>query len=141
MLTFASIFVIGAPPIQELVHFLLALQAIKLLAPKKNRDWLQLYLLSFFSMVASSALTVELSFAAIFIGYLFLAPWVLMLLQLKEGSEAAGKDPTAASPPLDEALARLVEFTFDHHHEHEDFIRMVMIENIHKGNIPAITGF
>jgi AcrR family transcriptional regulator len=31
------------------------------------------------------------------------------------------------------ALARLVEFTFDHHHEHEDFIRMVMIENIHKG--------
>ncbi|HWM28288.1 MAG TPA: TetR/AcrR family transcriptional regulator [Woeseiaceae bacterium] len=31
------------------------------------------------------------------------------------------------------ALARLVEFTFDHHHAHEDFIRMVMIENIHKG--------
>lgn len=32
-----------------------------------------------------------------------------------------------------DALARLVEFTFDHHHEHEDFIRIVMIENIHKG--------
>ncbi len=32
--------------------------------------------------------------------------------------------------PLD-ALRRLVEFTFDHHHKHEDFIRMVMIENIH----------
>ncbi len=31
------------------------------------------------------------------------------------------------------ALRRLVEFTFDHHHEHEDFIRMVMIENIHHG--------
>lgn len=31
------------------------------------------------------------------------------------------------------ALERLVEFTFDHHHQHEDFIRMVMIENIHKG--------
>jgi hypothetical protein len=26
-----------------------------------------------------------------------------------------------------------VEFTFDHHHQHEDFIRMVMIENIHHG--------
>jgi AcrR family transcriptional regulator len=35
------------------------------------------------------------------------------------------------SPP--DALRRLVEFTFDHHHEHEDFIRMVMIENIHHG--------
>ncbi|NGP16993.1 TetR family transcriptional regulator [Devosia chinhatensis] len=33
-------------------------------------------------------------------------------------------------PPLD-ALKQLVEFTFDHHHKHEDFIRMVMIENIH----------
>ena len=29
------------------------------------------------------------------------------------------------------ALARLVSFTFDHHREHPDFIRMVMIENIH----------
>jgi AcrR family transcriptional regulator len=35
-------------------------------------------------------------------------------------------------PPV-EALSRLVEFTFDHHHQHEEFIRMVMIENIHKG--------
>lgn len=35
-------------------------------------------------------------------------------------------------PPL-EALAALVEFTFDHHHRHENFIRMVMIENIHHG--------
>jgi len=34
--------------------------------------------------------------------------------------------------PLD-ALRKLVEFTFDHHHQHEDFIRMVMIENIHHG--------
>jgi AcrR family transcriptional regulator len=32
-----------------------------------------------------------------------------------------------------EALQRLVEFTFDHHHQHENFIRMVMIENIHRG--------
>jgi len=32
-----------------------------------------------------------------------------------------------------EALKKLVEFTFDHHHLHENFIRMVMIENIHHG--------
>ncbi|TIM35535.1 MAG: TetR/AcrR family transcriptional regulator [Mesorhizobium sp.] len=35
-------------------------------------------------------------------------------------------------PPV-AALTRLVEFTFDHHHRHEEFIRMVMIENIHHG--------
>ena len=32
-----------------------------------------------------------------------------------------------------EALRRVVEFTFDHHREHPEFIRMVMIENIHDG--------
>ncbi|MBU0584416.1 MAG: TetR family transcriptional regulator [Alphaproteobacteria bacterium] len=39
---------------------------------------------------------------------------------------------TAGLSPVD-ALRRLVEFTFDHHHRHEEFIRMVMIENIHHG--------
>ncbi|MGH6930789.1 MAG: TetR/AcrR family transcriptional regulator, partial [Dongiaceae bacterium] len=34
--------------------------------------------------------------------------------------------------PLD-ALRRLVEFTFDHHNANQDFIRLVMIENIHHG--------
>jgi AcrR family transcriptional regulator len=32
-----------------------------------------------------------------------------------------------------EALRRLVEFTFDHHRANPDFIRIVMIENIHRG--------
>ncbi|MDO8359904.1 MAG: TetR/AcrR family transcriptional regulator [Devosia sp.] len=32
-----------------------------------------------------------------------------------------------------EALRALVEFTFEHHSKHEDFIRMVMIENVHHG--------
>ena len=39
---------------------------------------------------------------------------------------------TKGLPPR-AALKRLVEFTFDHHHSHEDFIRLVMIENIHNG--------
>lgn len=32
-----------------------------------------------------------------------------------------------------EALRRLAEITYDHHLEHEDFIRLVAIENIHRG--------
>jgi AcrR family transcriptional regulator len=35
-------------------------------------------------------------------------------------------------PPV-EALKLLAEFTFDHHSRHPDFIRLVMIENIHHG--------
>jgi AcrR family transcriptional regulator len=45
--------------------------------------------------------------------------------------EGEAKLDVKGLPPL-KALSRLVEFTFDHHHQHEDFIRMVMIENIHK---------
>src|SRR3546814_84094 len=46
--------------------------------------------------------------------------------------EGEAKLDTEGLPPMD-ALRRLVEFTFDHHHQHEEFIRMVMIENIHNG--------
>ena len=46
--------------------------------------------------------------------------------------EGEAKLDTEGLPPID-ALRRLVEFTFDHHQSHEEFIRMVMIENIHHG--------
>ncbi|WP_157018938.1 TetR/AcrR family transcriptional regulator [Mesorhizobium xinjiangense] len=35
-------------------------------------------------------------------------------------------------PPVD-ALRKLAEFTFDHHRTSRDFIRLVMIENVHNG--------
>jgi AcrR family transcriptional regulator len=46
--------------------------------------------------------------------------------------EGEAKLDVEGLPPI-EALKKLVEFTFDHHHQHEDFIRMVMSENIHHG--------
>lgn len=49
--------------------------------------------------------------------------------QVREGE--AKLDIAGLSPV--EGLKRLVEFTFEHHHQHEDFIRMVMVENIHHG--------
>ena len=50
----------------------------------------------------------------------------------REVREGEAKVDIEGLPPV-EALSRLVEFTFDHHHQHEEFIRMVMIENIHHG--------
>ncbi|MBY6092303.1 TetR family transcriptional regulator [Maritimibacter alkaliphilus] len=46
---------------------------------------------------------------------------------LREGEAALDLDDL---PPR-EALAKLVAFTFDHHRRNPDFIRIVMIENIH----------
>jgi transglutaminase-like putative cysteine protease len=107
-LTLFSIFILKTLPIQELVHFLLALQAVKLLAPKQRRDWLQLYLLSLFSMVSASALSIEFSFAAIFILYIFTAPWVLVLFHFKESMESAGVDPERHGHVVSWSLFRLV---------------------------------
>lgn len=107
-LTAFSIFILKTPPVQELVHFLLALQAVKLSAPKKQRDWLQLYLLSFFSVVSAAALSVELSFAVIFVSYLFAAPWVLVVFHLKVAMETAGKNPETQTHLLSWPLFRLM---------------------------------
>ncbi len=57
--------------------------------------------------------------------------------RLPQGARGRGDSSTSTiSSPL-EALRQLVEFTFDHHHQHEAFIRMVMIENIHHGEYPG----
>jgi AcrR family transcriptional regulator len=49
--------------------------------------------------------------------------------KVREGEQQLDLDHLA---PV-EALTRLVEFTFDHHSRNPDFIRIVMIENIHHG--------
>ena len=42
--------------------------------------------------------------------------------------------------PPEDALRKLVAFTFDYQHDNEDFIRLVMNENIHRGeNIAQLT--
>lgn len=106
--TLVAVFILRELPLLALAQFLLALQAVKLLGPKKGRDWSLLYLLSFFSVVAASALSVEVFFAGIFVAYLFVAPWVLVLSQLKEGTETAGKDPDKETRLLGWPLLRLV---------------------------------
>lgn len=50
--------------------------------------------------------------------------------EVRVGEEELRLDHLA---PAD-ALRRLAEFTFDHHRRNPDFIRLVMIENIHHGD-------
>jgi protein-glutamine gamma-glutamyltransferase len=106
--TLVAIFILKELPLLAMAQFLLALKAVKLLSSKTGKDWSLLYLLSFFSVVAASALSVEIFFAGIFVVYLFLAPWVLVLFQLKAGTEAAGKDPNREPRLLGWHLLRLV---------------------------------
>lgn len=50
--------------------------------------------------------------------------------KVRQGEEALDLDHL----PAMDALARLIAFTFDHHRANPDFIRMVMIENIHNAD-------
>ena len=50
--------------------------------------------------------------------------------KVRDGEE----DLDLAGLPPDQALAKLVAFTFEHHRRNPEFIRMVMIENIHQAN-------
>jgi len=88
---FAPVFFRGAPPIEAIAEFLLVLTALRVLAATNARDWLQIYALSFFQVVAASALTIEPVFALVFVVYLLLAPWALVLLSLRRELVESGQ--------------------------------------------------
>ncbi|MBI2962848.1 MAG: DUF3488 domain-containing protein [Deltaproteobacteria bacterium] len=90
----------GASPVRAIAEFLLVLAALKGVAPKENRDWLQIYVLSFFQLLAAAALTVEPVFALIFLAYLVLAPCVLVLFLLRREVGASGGGRRLAEEPF-----------------------------------------
>jgi len=107
----------GASPIRAIAEFLLVLAALKFAAAKATRDWVQIYVLSFFHLLAASALTVEPIFALVFLAYLVLAPCVLVLALLRrEVAEAAGTrrlaEETFVEPSLFRSLAGMTVVLF-----------------------------
>lgn len=90
VLIVAPVLLRGAPPVRAIGEFLLVLIALKGAAAKENRDWLQIYVLSFFQLLAASALTVEPVFALIFLSYLLLAPCAAVLFLLRREVQDSG---------------------------------------------------
>ncbi len=73
------------------IHFLIYLTILKLLTLETSRDHLQLTLISFLHLMASSTLTTEFFYAVIFLFYLIAAIWTLLLFNLRAGAEAQGR--------------------------------------------------
>ncbi len=69
------------------IHFVVYLQAVKLLSPKTNRDWIQIYALSFLHLLASTVISSDITFALPFLVYIVLATWTLTLFNIKIGLE------------------------------------------------------
>ncbi|MFH1262515.1 MAG: DUF3488 and transglutaminase-like domain-containing protein [Pseudomonadota bacterium] len=73
------------------VTFVVYLQAVRLLSPKTDRDWIQIYGLSFLHLLASTVVASDVSFALPFLLYIVIAAWVLVLFNLKLVQQEAAR--------------------------------------------------
>jgi len=69
------------------LHLLFYLMVYKLLTLERSRDYLHLYLIGFFQLLASTASAAELPYGIAFFCFVVLAPWTLMLYTLQLESE------------------------------------------------------
>lgn len=83
----------------SMVNFLIFLQAAKMLAPKRNRDYVTLYLISLVLLLASTIMTYSILFAVACMLFAVAATWALMMLYLKVEIE------TQLPPPSDGQMA------------------------------------
>jgi len=76
-----------------IVHLLVFLTLYKLFNCQRNKDYLDLYVISFFQLVAASALTVSPAFLLAFVTYMVLGTWTFILLHLRQEAEVT--DPSS----------------------------------------------
>jgi transglutaminase-like putative cysteine protease len=74
--------------------FLVLLLVVKLLSLNEYKDYVQLYIISFFLLLSSTGLSTEFSFLVSFILFFLSLAWAMILLTMKGESEAlTGKEP------------------------------------------------
>ena len=83
----ADFFIISKDILLAFTHLLILLTSARLLSLRTDSEYSQLYLLTFFDLLAASALTINLSFAFTFTLYLVSATWVLLLFHIKREVE------------------------------------------------------
>lgn len=71
----------------NLIRLILILTGIKLLQKKSDRDWIFIYLISFFEVLLASGLSISPFFLASFILYLLFAVCSIILLEVKKSSQ------------------------------------------------------
>jgi transglutaminase-like putative cysteine protease len=84
----ADILFLGQLRSVAMVNFLVFLQATKIFAAKRYRDYMIIYIISFFELLISSVMTLSILFALICILFATSATWALITLHLKREIEA-----------------------------------------------------
>ena len=86
---FADVLWISEDLLPAGVHFLVFVMVNKLCNLRGRADFLQLYVISLMAVLAAASLTVELWYAAVFVGYLLAAVWTMLLFHLQNETEEA----------------------------------------------------
>lgn len=69
-----------------LARLILSLTAIKLFQKKSDRDWIFLYLMSFFEVLLAAGLSISATYLAAFIIYLFVMVCTIILFEIRKSS-------------------------------------------------------
>ncbi|WP_352431843.1 transglutaminaseTgpA domain-containing protein [Pyrinomonas sp.] len=80
--------------VAALTHLLLFLSAIKLLQRKQDRDWVFLYLISFFEILLAAGLMTSPSFLVLLVGYVLVALMAAVCFEIRRAERNAQLDAT-----------------------------------------------
>ena len=80
-----------------LVSFLVFLQMTKIISPKQNRDYMTIYVISFFELLITSILTFSVLFALSCVLFAITATWALITLNMKRDIETYMLSGSSAS--------------------------------------------
>jgi transglutaminase-like putative cysteine protease len=92
--------------VSSLVHFTLLLSSIKLLQVKSDRDWLFLYLISFFEVLLAAGLSVSPTFLLSLALYVFCALLAVVCFELRKASRAVASPESRLLVANDSKLLR-----------------------------------
>ncbi|MCA1630177.1 MAG: DUF3488 and transglutaminase-like domain-containing protein [Acidobacteria bacterium] len=84
----------GRASIDALAHFIILLSLVKLFGAKQDRDWLFLYLISFFEMLLSAGLSLSPRFVAALTLYAFAALTTIVCFEIRKARRGAGEGET-----------------------------------------------
>ena len=84
LLLAADVLYLADSLLHGLIHLLTLLGLLKLFLRTTDRDFRDLFIISFFQLMAASATTTNMGFLVVFLSYLFLGIWTFLLLHLKQ---------------------------------------------------------
>lgn len=89
-----------------LARLILSLTAIKILQRKSDRDWIFLYLMSFFEVLLAAGLSISAMYLFSFVAFIFIMACTVILFEIKKSDQATTEKSTAKVPAP--VISRLV---------------------------------